>query len=85
MIALQGEDEPVERRRRAVARGRTALDALDELKAEVLSGELSPATLRRLKTISEDIKDTSGDPGLDGLLSEIELRVQVELAKLTPR
>jgi hypothetical protein len=27
------------------------------------------------------VKSSSGDPGLDSVLSEIELRVEVELAK----
>ena len=42
LIALQGQDEPAERRRRAVKRGRIALDALDELKIEVLGGRWAP-------------------------------------------
>jgi hypothetical protein len=32
LIALQGVEDPGERRRRAIERGRRALDALDELK-----------------------------------------------------
>jgi hypothetical protein len=31
-----------------------------------------------------DIKDASGDPGLDAVLAEISLRVEVELAKFGP-
>jgi len=50
LIALQGQDDPAERRRRAVKRGRTALDALDELKIEVLGGTLGPSTVLRLKS-----------------------------------
>ncbi len=40
LIALQGQDEGQERRRRAVGRGKVALDVLDELKVELLSGTL---------------------------------------------
>ena len=40
LMALQGVDDPTERRRRAVKRGRGALDALDDLKLGVLSGQL---------------------------------------------
>lgn len=85
LIALQGQDETAERRRRSVARGRTALDALDELKVEVLSGTLGPSTLMRLKSVTADLTDGSGDPKLDALMTEIELRVAVEIAKMTPR
>jgi Class II flagellar assembly regulator len=85
LIALQGQDDPGERRQRAVKRGRIALDALDELKVEVLSGTLSPSTLMRLKSASAEIRDASGDFGLDAVLAEIDLRLAVEIAKLTPR
>src|SRR5579863_8294860 len=81
LIALQGIEDPVERRRRAVKHGARALDALDELKLGLLSGTLDQATLLRLKSVSADLKDASGDPRLDQVLGEIDLRVAVELAK----
>jgi hypothetical protein len=84
LLALQGQDDPAERRQRAVKRGRIALDALDSLKVEVLSGELGPSTLQRLKSASAELRDASGDAGLDSVLAEIELRVEVEIAKMTP-
>ena len=85
LMTLQGQDDPVERRRRAVNRGRTALDALDELKLEVLAGTLGPPTLRRLRSATAEMRDASGDSGLDAILAEIELRLEVEIAKMTPR
>lgn len=85
LIALQSEADPIERRRRAIKRGRSALDALDELKHGLLAGTLGSATLLRLKSIASELKDASGEPGLDTVLAEIELRVAVEIAKLTPR
>jgi Class II flagellar assembly regulator len=84
LMALQGIEDPAERRRRAVSRGRTALDALDELKIALLSGTLDVATVSRLKAVVSGLKDGSGDPVLDGVLAEIELRVEVELAKMEP-
>ncbi len=84
LLALQGQDDPAERRQRAVKRGRVALDALDELKVEVLSGTLGPSTLQRLKSATTDLRDASGDAGLDAVLAEIELRVEVEIAKMAP-
>ena len=85
LLALQGQDELTERRRRAVTRGRTALDALDELKVELLSGALGPSTLSRLKSVTAELLDASGDVKLDAVLAEIDLRVAVEIAKMTPR
>jgi hypothetical protein len=82
LLALQGvEEDPAERRRRSVARGRGALDVLDALKIGLLSGNLDSSTVARLRDAAANLKATSGDPGLDAVLSEIELRVEVELAK----
>jgi hypothetical protein len=84
LLALQGVDDVGERRRRAVKRGRYALDALDALKLGLLSGMVDTAALARLKSAVTDMKDSSGDPGLDAVLAEIGLRVEVELAKFGP-
>ena len=81
LIALQGIEDPVERRGRAVKHGRRALDALDELKLGLLSGSLDQATLLRLKSVAADLQGSSGDERLDQVLGEIDLRVAVELAK----
>ena len=81
LLALQALDEPGDRRRRAARRGRTALDALDDLKLGLLAGTLDGAALRKLKSAVAVLAEGSGDPRLDGLLAEIELRAAVELAK----
>lgn len=83
LIALQGVDDPAERRRRALTWGRSALDVLDELKLGLLAGALDARLIARLKTAAAAVKQATGDPGLDGVLGEIELRVEVELAKMT--
>ena len=82
LLALQGVDEAAERRRKAVKRGRGALDALDALKLGLLSGTLDTAALSRLKAASAGLAEPTGDPGLDNVLAEIGLRVEVELAKV---
>lgn len=81
LLAMQGIEDSVERRKRSVARGRSALDVLDDLKIGLLAGSFDSSTVARLRTAAADLKSTSGDPGLDQVLSEIELRVEVELAK----
>ena len=40
LLAMQGVEDPTERRKRSVARGRGALDVLDDLKIGLLSGNL---------------------------------------------
>jgi Class II flagellar assembly regulator len=81
LIALQGMQDPAERKKRAVAKGRNALDVLDTLKLGLLDGSVDQSTLARLKVASDGLTETSGDAGLDIVLSEIDLRVAVELAK----
>lgn len=82
LLALQGVEEPGEKRRRAVKRGRNALDALDALKLGLLSGTLDTAALARLKAAASGLSESTGDPGLDTVMAEIDLRVEVELAKI---
>ena len=81
LIALQGVENPAERKKRAVVKGRNALDLLDGLKLGLLDGSVDGAMLARLKVASEGLTDGSGDPGLDAVLGEIDLRAAVELAK----
>jgi len=81
LMALQAFDDPTEKRRRSVKHGRHALDMLESLKLGLLDGTLDPAMLTRLKSLSSGFRESSGDPGLDAVMAEIELRVEVELAK----
>ena len=81
LLAMQGIEDPVERRKRSVQRGKGALDVLDDLKIGLLSGSFNATTVGRLREAAANLKSSSGDPGLDSVLSEIELRVEVELAK----
>jgi hypothetical protein len=82
LLALQGiEEDPVERRKRSVQRGKRALDVLDDLKISLLAGKFDPSSVGRLREAASNLRSSSGDPGLDTVLAEIELRVEVELAK----
>lgn len=81
LLAMQGVEDATERRKRSVARGRTALDVLDDLKIGLLAGTFNQSTVARLRAAAAELKASSGDAGLDAVLSEIELRVEVELAK----
>lgn len=85
LVALQGVEDKTERRRRAVRGGRSALDALDALKLGLLSGSLDQPALNRLKAAAAELTAGTGDVALDQVLAEIDLRAQVEIAKLTPR
>ena len=81
MLALQGIEDATERRKRAMVRGRNALDVLDALKLGLLDGSIDQSMIGRLKVAADGLNEDSGDPGLNAVLGEIELRVEVELAK----
>ncbi|MBX9932322.1 MAG: flagellar assembly protein FliX [Methylobacterium sp.] len=83
ILTLQGQSEtPKERRRRSAQRGHELLDGLDRLKASLLSGKVSTRDLQAIAGRLSDRAGLSGDPRLDGLVADIELRAAVELAKL---
>ncbi len=82
LIALQDVGGPLERKRRAVRRAGRLLDALDDIKISLLSGDLSSADLDRLRRAIRDERDQTDDPRLEAVLNDIELRAAVEMAKL---
>jgi hypothetical protein len=82
LLALQGIEDPLTRRKRAMGRASRLLDMLDDLKLAMLEGAASPATLENLaKTVREE-RATTDDQGLNDVLNQIETRAAVELAKL---
>ncbi len=81
LLALQGVDDPLHGRKRKVLLGRTLLDTLEAVKADLLTGRVSPDRLDQLIEMVGQARERS-EPGLDSLLDDIDLRVRVELAKL---
>ena len=82
LLALQEEAGEGDRRRRAARRGHDILDALDRLKAALLNGRVPISDLKALALRLAERRDATGDPRLDEVIAHIELRAQVELAKL---
>ena len=81
LMALQGVETATERRRRAFRRGAGLLDRLDALKLALLAGEAGESALRSLSDALREQTPDDLDPGLAGVLNQIDLRAQVELAK----
>ena len=80
LLAVQGDDQ--ERQRSvAVSRGHDTLDALDSLKIDVLSGQVSRQKLVHLAALVDKERLNFVDPALMNVLDHIELRARVELAK----
>jgi hypothetical protein len=82
LLALQGEEDVLTgRRRRQIRRSHDILDALDDLKISVLSGEIDDEALLRLQANIAASREDIEDDRLQGVLNEIETRAFVELAK----
>jgi hypothetical protein len=82
LFVLQEVADELTGRRRAVQRGSTLLDRLDDIRVGLLTGSLPRGQLEALRRIAREQIEFAGDPQLTAILDEIELRVAVELAKL---
>lgn len=81
LLALQAVDDATTGRRKAVRRANLLLDALEEIKADLLAGRVGEGRLNRAIALLLQAK-TRIDPALEAIVADIELRVRVELAKL---
>ncbi|MDE1147671.1 MAG: flagellar assembly protein FliX [Azospirillaceae bacterium] len=82
LLALQEVDDALNSKRKARQRAETLLDKLEELRLGILSGTYPRERLQDLVRMVQSRRDTVNDPKLQELLDEIDLRAQVELAKL---
>jgi Class II flagellar assembly regulator len=82
LLALQSVDTVGERRRRELARGRTLLDSLDLMKIGLLDGSIPPIALAQLRAALAAERQAVDDAALEDILDAIELRAEVEIAKL---
>jgi len=80
LLALQAVEDPLFAKKKAVRRGNALLDTLESIKADLLIGQVSEGRLNQLMALISQARDRNL-PDLDGVLDDIELRAQVELAK----
>ncbi len=83
LLAVQEVNPDGRKPKRAVLRGKALLDSLDSVRDALLSGTLSGERLTILRDLIAADRESVDDPQLAELLDEIDLRAQVELAKLT--
>lgn len=81
ILALQSVEDPLFAKRKAVRRGQSILEALEDMKADLLMGQVNEGQLNRLMALVQQARVQS-NPDLDALIDDIELRAKVELAKL---
>jgi hypothetical protein len=83
LLTLQEVPDGTTGRRRAFKRGQSLLDHLDAIRVGLLTGSLSRERLAKLAQMLRQPRDEALDPAVAELLDEIELRAEVELAKLS--
>ncbi len=85
LLALQAVDDSLQgKRRKAVRKGNKMLDMLEDIRLGLLSGAMPIHVLKQLERLCLDV-EACGDPRIDEVLGDINLRAQVELAKLEVR
>lgn len=82
LLSAQEVDGPKTQAEFAVKRGNDMLDMLDQLKVGLLSGRVAPKTLNKLRTLATNTYKLDDNKDLKKVLHSIELRAEVELAKL---
>lgn len=80
---MVGSEEEREIRKKLIKRGFSLLEKLEEIRDALLLGYMSKDKLIETARMVKEHQAESSDPKLQEIMAEIELRVEVELAKLT--
>jgi len=80
-----GQGPDYQERKRRARRGEDILERLDEVRKGLLVGSVPKDRLGELARLVREKREKGADPLISQLLDEIELRAEVELAKLSRR
>mgnify|MGYP001024792993 CR=1 FL=1 len=80
---MVNDEEEREIRKKLVKRGNQLLDKLEDIRDGLLMGYMSMDKLIELSRMIKEKQFETNDERLKDIIAEIELRVEVELAKLT--
>jgi len=85
ILAVQSIDPDAQgsARQRMAQHGENILDELDNVRVKMLSGSIPKDQLTDLAKMVRAKREEGLDPRLSAILDEIELRAEVEIAKLT--
>lgn len=84
LLAVQGTESSTERaaKQRMRERGDKILERLDRLKMGILNGGLTVGQVIDIADVVASHREKITDPELSSLLDEIDLRAQIEIAKM---
>ena len=84
LLAVQGAEDPTEqgKRNRMHMRASHILDELDKIRMALLTGELTLGHVIDVADVVASYREKIIDPQMTAILDEIDLRAQVEIAKM---
>ena len=84
LLAAQSVEDPVEKKskKRMYERAERVLDGLEDVHKGLLGGTLSTVQMERMANTLAERREKIMDPRLAAILDEVDLRAQVELAKM---
>lgn len=80
---MVGNEEERQMRRKMIKRGQQLIEKLEEIRDSLLVGHISKDRLIDISRMVKERSINTNDERLNEIMAEIELRVEVELAKLT--
>ncbi len=82
LIALQEGEDFRQAKKAATLRADALLDVLSDVRIGLLEGAVPLRALQRLDTTLKRTRAQTGDPRLESILDDVEIRAAVEKAKL---
>lgn len=84
LLAVQEAEDPTQKsaKKRAHMRADTILDKLEDVRLKMLGGNLTVGHMIDVADVVASHRDKIDDPTLTSIMDEIDLRAQVELAKM---
>lgn len=84
LLSVQASDDPGERaaRQRMTNRADHILDKLERIRMHMLTGQLTVGDMIDIADMVARHRERVSDPALTAILDEIDLRAQIELAKM---
>lgn len=82
LMQLQEVSERDQESRRAAVRGEAILESLERLQNEILTGQISKASLNHIVTVTDTLPARISDPNLKQVIAEIKQRAMIEITKI---
>lgn len=85
LLAVQGAEDPTQKsaRKKMKQRGHKLLDILENMRMALLNGNITVGHMISLADTIATHRENITDPELMGILDEIDLRAQIEMAKMS--